>query len=451
MFGIEYRPLNFKEIVGLDPIKDILKESLKQERYASGYLFHGVLSSGKTTLARTFARAVLCSNRQEDMSPCNECESCKDFLAGKHHGYSEIDSANNGSKDDIKEIKSSLSYESVSGYKIIVFDECHNISIAGNNALLKQLEEPNKNVIIIFCTTDSEKMDSALRSRCWPFRMSLPTESQVTEKLKAICADRDISYEDGALSLIVRKSKRHFRSAENLLDMTSLLGEVNLKNVTSSISFYDDMIVDMLLNSSVSLSKSLKTLDFLMSRMDVKDIYEDVVKVLNDAIKLHNGMGTPVKEYNEMLELLSKKYGDDLFLVLDYVMSKERLKDSTFMQSDMILIHYKFLKKHFKAPIIPDQEDEPEQSFVKAPVSQKSGEKSIDEINKMESWERSEYVRKFKKKQLDKQKKEDLSDIRDSWGSENAQKDVPTDTLKKGIDKSTFVSNIADILDGEEV
>lgn len=450
MFGVEYRPLNFREIVGLDQIKDILRASLKKERYASGYLFHGVLSSGKTTLAQTFARAVLCENKQEDMSPCNECPSCKDFLAGKHAGYSEIDSANNGSKEDIKEIKSSLSYESISGYKIIVFDECHNISTAGNNALLKQLEEPNKNVIIIFCTTDSDKMDSALRSRCWPFHMSLPTEEQVYNKLVSICKDRDIKFDPSALRLIVRKSKKHFRSAENLLDMTSLMGDVTLANITTSISFYDDMIIDMLLNASVSLKKALKTLDFLMSKMDIKDIYENTVKVLNDAIKYLNGIKTPIKEYNELLDIISKKYGDDLFMVLDYIMSKDRLKDNNFMQTDLILIHYKFLKKHFKAPeiVLVEQEDE---EVVEDFRSGGNSPMSIETINKMESWERSDYIRKFKQGKLAEQKKEDLSSISDSWGNENVFKEVSTDPLNKVIDRKAFTRGLGEILEGEEI
>jgi len=450
MFGVEYRPLNFEGIIGLDSVKDILKASLKYNRYPSGILLHGILSSGKTTLARTYARAILCEGRREDMSPCNVCASCKDFLAGKHSGYHEIDSANNGGKDDIKEIKNSLAYESISKYKIIVFDECHNISTAGNNALLKQLEEPNENVIIIFCTTDPEKMDSALKSRCWSFRTSSPTEKQVLDKLKAICIDKGIKYDEGALGLIVRKSDRHFRSAENLLDMTSLLGEINLLNVSSSISFYDDVILEMLYSMSESLSKSLKILDSLMSKMDVKDLYENVVKVLNDAIKYHNGIKTSIREYNDLLDLVVKKYGDDLFMVLDYVISKERLKDSTFLQSDVILIHYKFLKKHFKAPIVEDatDSDDSEDGDMFEPVGGKVV--SIDDINKMESWERSNFVRNFKKNQNNSiSNKADIKGIKDSWGTEEVYPNVSKKPLKKIISKKTFTKSVEDILEGE--
>jgi len=447
MFGIEYRPLNFKEIIGLDNVKDILKASIRKERYAAGYLFQGVLSSGKTTLAQIFARAILCENKKYDMSPCNECKSCKDFLEGRHPGYSEIDSANNGGKDDIKEIKDSLAYESLSSYKIITFDECHNISTAGNNALLKQLEVPNKNVILIFCTTDAEKMDSALRSRCWPFRMSLPSEKQIFDKLVVICNDRKIKKEDSALSLIVRNSEQHFRIAENLLDMTSLLGDVTLKNVTASISFYDDIILEMFFNVSESLGKSLETLEFLVSRMETKDLYENVVKVLNDAIKYLNGIKTPIKEYNEVLELFTKKYGEDIFMVLDYIISKDRLKDSTFLQSDVILIHYKFLKKHFKAPEIEYTSSIPQEDSTGAtkPVEKVL---SIDEISKMESWDRAKYIRDFKSKQATKSAQGDLKDIKSSWGVEEAHKSVSKELINSSITISAFTKNVEGLLDG---
>ena len=150
MFGIKYRPLSFKGIYGLPVVKKVLQKILSTGVYDPGYLFEGAYSSGKTTISRIFARSILCENRLEDMSPCNVCESCRAFLENRHMDYIEIDAANNGTKDKIQDIKELIKYESITGTKIILYDEAHNISKDGKDALLAQLEKEDSNVIIIF-------------------------------------------------------------------------------------------------------------------------------------------------------------------------------------------------------------------------------------------------------------------------------------------------------------
>lgn len=467
MFGIEYRPKNFKEIIGLDRVKDILTESLRQNRYAPAYLFHGSLSSGKTTVARVFSRAILCENRKEDMSPCNECDSCKAFLEGKHPGYEEIDSANDASKSDIKDIKKSLSYESIGSRKIIVFDECHNISTAGNDALLKVLEEGRDNVTIIFCTTDPDKMVPALKSRCWSFRMPLPTEEQVEDKLKLICSDRGIEYEIDALKMIVRKANRHFRTAENLLDMTSSIGPVTLSNISTSISFYDDLIVSMLITVSKDLGEAIRTLKMLMSDMDAEDIYTSIIKVLNDAIAFNSGVNTGISSYDELLQRLVAVYGSNTYKVLDYIIEKEKLKDGNLLQSDLMLIHYKYLKGHFEVSTEGEREstdtlkknESTRSSSVKkkvglpTPVTNSSSNiLSLDEIVKLSSWERINYMRQLNKNNYNNNNPDKVDiDIKSSWGGETAYNGIPKTPLKKKLSKDSFQKSMEGMLKGESI
>jgi len=425
LFGVEYRPLTFGDVLGLEDVKDILRQILRTEDYDSGYIFGGSHATGKTTLGRIFARAVLCTNRADDMSPCNECKSCREFLAEQNPGYLEIDAANQGTKEKIQDIKDSLRYDTLSTRKIILFDEAHDISDAGREALLLQLERYDPNVIMIFCTTDPDKMHQTMRSRCMEFSIQDPSEALVKEKLSKICNARNLTFEEEALEDIVRSVGRHYRDAENKLRQISLLGDITRENVKRAVSLYVDETAGLLLTLPDDLGRAIAFSSYLMSKMNVHRIYALVVRILVDSIKNANGVPFPDGRYSELLKAISRKYGPMAFEVLDYIVSKNRLNDQQMFQSDLLILHYRFKRGSFvpKESPVPLRESVPAsasdskvvESVVKAP--------SLSEIAKLPEGKREDVVREYKesrrKQRVDERVPEKVSR---SWGPEQKEK-----------------------------
>jgi hypothetical protein len=165
-----------------------------------------------------------------------------------------------------------------------------------------------------------------------------------------------------------------------------------------------------------------------------------------------HGIKTNIPEYDSLLSDLHKKYGDDLSLVLDYIISKERLRDNVFAQSDIILIHYKFLKKHFKAPDIEPNNNDGTSIPSASVKSESSDSLSLDQIAKMESWQRADYIRTFKKKKMDEAKgKDNLTGINSSWGPEDAYDGVGAETLKTDVSGASFKRSLEELLKGEDI
>jgi DNA polymerase III subunit gamma/tau len=435
MFGTEFRPLTFDSVYGLSIIKKILIGDLRSNSFDSGYLFVGPYSSGKTTLSRLFARSILCESRQSDMSPCNTCQSCKDFLANKHSGYLEIDAANNGTKDRIQEIKELLKYESITGKRIILFDEAQNITKEGKDALLLQLEMDDPNVVIIFCTTEVDKMPSALKSRCCDFRIPEPSEKDIIQKLVNICEIKAIKYDRDALHIIVRAVGRHYRDAENKLRQISLLGDVNMENVKSVVSLYDNEIAIMLLALPNDLSASLKTAENLISLMDIRQIYASILRLINDSIKSMSGITYESADYSSIVTSLRNGFGNVLFEMLDFVLGKNRLNDVTIFQSDILILHYKFLKGGFKFKAF----DVPEQvSQVKKRVdTQDEGREILDNKN-LQPWERDDKLRNLKAKKLHTEKNERVTEtVSKVWGPDIKSK-IPEQPQRTNLTKEQF-------------
>lgn len=423
MFGVEFRPLTFGDVLGLDDAKDILRKILQTEDYDSGYIFGGSHATGKTTLGRLFARAALCDHRREDMSPCNECQSCKDFLAERNPAYLEIDAANQGTKENIQAIKDSLRYETLSKRKIILFDEAHDISEAGKDALLLQLERYDQNVIIIFCTTDPEKMHQTLRSRCMEFLIQDPSESLVKKKLEIICAAKKFTHDPEALDDIVRSVGRHYRDAENKLRQVSLLGEINRDNVKKAVSMYVDEATGMLLTVPDDLGKALTFANYLVSKMNVHRIYALVVRILVDAIKMSNGVSFPEGRYADLLRAVSRKYASMIYEVLDYIVSRNRLNDQQMFQSDLLILHYRFRRGSF----LPKDQPPAPVAQSKAPEAKGGGDPlvkapSITELSQLPDGKREDVVREYKesrrKQRVDERVPERVSQ---TWGPDKKE------------------------------
>ena len=232
----KYRPQGFSEFIGQENIVKTLANAIASEMVSHAYLFSGPRGSGKTSLARIFARAVNCQNRKKGkFEPCNACPSCLEMIKDRSMDLTEIDAASHRGIDDIKELKEGIRFAPArSKYKIFILDEAHQLSKDADNALLKTLEEPPSHVIFILATTEIHKMLPTIVSRCQRFDFRKLTSREIIKKLTFICQKEKIRIEKQALKLIALHSEGSLRDAEGLLGQVfSLYGdrEIHLADV----------------------------------------------------------------------------------------------------------------------------------------------------------------------------------------------------------------------------
>ena len=223
----KFRPDNFEEVKGQEHIVTTLKNQIRADRIGHAYLFCGTRGTGKTSVARIFARAVNCEH-PVDGSPCNECSTCRAILAGTSMNVIEIDAASNNSVENIREIRDEVAYSPAEGkYKIYIIDEVHMLSVGAFNALLKTLEEPPAYVIFILATTESHKLPVTILSRCQRYDFRRITQDEITDRLRELLGREQIEAEDKAVRYIARKADGAMRDALSLADqcISFYLGE----------------------------------------------------------------------------------------------------------------------------------------------------------------------------------------------------------------------------------
>lgn len=214
----KWRPVSFEDVKGQDPIVQTLKNQITSERIGHAYLFCGTRGTGKTSIAKIYARAVNCEH-PVDGSPCNECASCKSILAGTSMNVVEIDAASNNGVENIRDIREQVQYPPTEGkYRVYIIDEVHMLSIGAFNALLKTLEEPPSYVIFVLATTEVHKIPITILSRCQRYdfkRISLET---IAGRLRQLTEAEHIETEDKALMYIAKAADGSLRDALSLLD-----------------------------------------------------------------------------------------------------------------------------------------------------------------------------------------------------------------------------------------
>ena len=214
----KFRPDTFADVKGQDHIVTTLKNQLKANRIGHAYLFTGTRGTGKTTIAKIFAKTVNCENPTED-GPCGECRICKAIAAGASMNVIEIDAASNNGVDNIREIVEEVSYSPAEGkYKVYIIDEVHMLSIGAFNALLKTLEEPPSYVIFILATTEVHKLPITILSRCQRYDFKRISIDTITNRMKELIAAENVQVEDKALRYIAKTADGSMRDALSLLD-----------------------------------------------------------------------------------------------------------------------------------------------------------------------------------------------------------------------------------------
>ena len=214
----KFRPAEFSEVKGQEHIVTTLQNQIKANRIGHAYLFCGTRGTGKTSIAKIFAKAVNCES-PVDGSPCGTCATCKSIAAGTSMNVIEIDAASNNGVDNIREIRENVAYSPTEGkYKVYIIDEVHMLSIGAFNALLKTLEEPPEYVIFILATTEAHKIPITILSRCQRYDFKRITAETICARLTELMDKEAVDVEEKALRYIAKAADGSMRDALSLLD-----------------------------------------------------------------------------------------------------------------------------------------------------------------------------------------------------------------------------------------
>jgi DNA polymerase-3 subunit gamma/tau len=219
-----YRPQQFSDIVGQEPVAQALVNALQSNRVAHAYLFTGARGVGKTSTARILAKALNCV-KGPTPTPCDQCDICQGIAAGDDVDVVEIDGASNNSVENIRELRQNVQYKpNRARFKIYIIDEVHMLTTSAFNALLKTLEEPPPHIKFIFATTDTHKVPVTVLSRCQRFDFGTIGPERIIARLKEVLAAEKMQAEDEALELIARRAGGSMRDAQSLLDQLLAFG-----------------------------------------------------------------------------------------------------------------------------------------------------------------------------------------------------------------------------------
>lgn len=323
----KYRPQTFQSIVGQESIVTTLKNAIKLGKIAPAYLFCGSRGTGKTTLARLFAKALNCQNFLEE--PCNSCPSCLEIMQGRSLDVHEIDGASNRGIDDIRQINETIGYSTTGGkYKIYIIDEVHMLTKEAFNALLKTLEEPPSNVKFFFATTEPHKVLPTIMSRCQRFDLKRLSSQQITAKLQTIAGDLKLNVEEAALELIAHVAEGGLRDAESIFDQLLCYRDgtitydsaAELLGVTPKHFYYklDEAIEKGNLTAAFELSHTL-----FSSGRELHTFLEGLLEHFRTHLLMHYNLpsGTylhpqDAEHYRKMTALYTEEH---LLYILDYL------------------------------------------------------------------------------------------------------------------------------------
>ncbi len=282
VFARKYRPQTFDDLVGQAHVSRTLKNAVAQNRLAHAYLFVGPRGVGKTSTARILAKSLNCV-KGPTVTPCGECDNCREIAAGNSLDVIEIDGASNNSVEDVRQLRENVRYAPAKGrYKIYLIDEVHMLSPAAFNALLKTLEEPPEHVKFIFATTEPQKVLPTILSRCQRFDLHRIPANLIAKHLQFIAGKEKITLEPAAAHAIARGAEGGLRDAESMLDqLVAFCGEkINENDVLDVFGFTSEQtVVD--LTGGILRTETPGAIDLLHRQSEAG---KDMMRLMSDLI-----------------------------------------------------------------------------------------------------------------------------------------------------------------------
>ena len=323
----KFRPSGFEDVKGQDHISKTLQNQIKADRIGHAYLFCGTRGTGKTSVAKIFAKAVNCENPING-SPCGECSSCKAISEGRSMNVIEIDAASNNGVDNIREIREEVAYRPTEGrFKVYIIDEVHMLSIGAFNALLKTLEEPPEYVIFILATTEAHKIPITILSRCQRYDFKRITIDTIAARLTELMGKEQIEVEEKAIRYIAKAADGSMRDALSLLDqcIAFYIGQkLTYDHVLEVLGAVDTDVFSRLLREIIG-----------------KDIAK-VLKILEELVMQGRELSQLATDFTWYLRnLLLVKSSDNMEDVLDVSTENlAQLKEEAMMIENETLIRY---------------------------------------------------------------------------------------------------------------
>ena len=284
----KYRSKNFDELVGQEAIKQTLENSLKIQKISHAYLFSGPRGTGKTSVARLFAKALNCEKGNGEI--CNECSNCRAINEGSHPDVIEIDAASNSGVDEVRELIEKVKYAPIQGkYKVYIIDEVHMMTNSAFNALLKTLEEPPSYVVFILCTTEPYKLLPTILSRCQRYEFKKITDAELKKLITHVLKEEGVSSTNDAINLIVELANGGARDSLSLLDQVisyagSNIEEEDVIKMFGLVSSQDKIRLLENIKDGNTL-KVLKTYDeFIIRNIDLSRLVNELLTLLKDSL-----------------------------------------------------------------------------------------------------------------------------------------------------------------------
>ena len=284
----KYRSKTFEEIVGQEPIVKTLKNALLQNKVAHAYLFSGPRGTGKTSIARLFAKALNCE--QGLGHQCNVCENCKAMNNNSHPDVIEIDAASNNSVDDARSLIEKVRYSPMLGkYKVYIIDEVHMMSSSAFNALLKTLEEPPSYVVFILCTTEPHKVLPTIVSRCQHYEFKKIDDKDLIKLIKKVLLNEGVSASDEAIHLITELANGGARDALSLLDQIIAYSDKkievsDIEQIFGLTSISDKITLLKFISKGDTLNVLNKFNQFISKNVDVERLVSELLVILKDIL-----------------------------------------------------------------------------------------------------------------------------------------------------------------------
>ena len=373
----KYRPKTFNDVCGQKIVVQTLKNTINYNKLTHAYLFVGPRGTGKTSLAKIFAKTINCEH-PVDGNSCEECDICKLSNNNENVDIIEMDAASNNGVDEIREIKNHVTLmPTFSKYKVYIIDEVHMLSSGAFNALLKTLEEPPKHVIFILATTEPQKVPLTILSRCQCFEFKSIPLNLMKEKIKFICEKENIKIEDDAVEQICIDSNGGLRDAIGLLDQLNSYTNGDIKKddvLLLNGRLSEKEINEFILNiSNNDINNSFNFSNIIDEQgKDYQFICEDIIKYLKNSL-----LDYQINKSNKLIEKVGKESTIKLiYLISDYINYIKNIRDKK-IYFDLLIIKMLDIFNNTNVRVDKVEESESELNIIKEKTKEENKENNI--------------------------------------------------------------------------